>query len=112
MIRLIHFSDIHITAQPLGWQTRDWFNKRLPGWINFRWLGRAHRFRAADEVVNALVADLIARRPDRLVFSGDATAMGFEPEFVRAVELLRVGREDMPPGLAVPGNHDYYTRIS
>lgn len=111
-VRLAHFSDIHITATRLGWERRDWFNKRLPGWINFRWLGRGHRFRAADEVLAALVADLRDRRPDRLVFSGDATAMGFEPEFVRAAELLRVGQDDLPPGLAVPGNHDYYTRVS
>src|SRR5437764_5167139 len=90
MIRLAHFSDIHVTAAPLGWRPRDWFNKRLPGWINYRWLGRSRRFRAADEVVEALVADLRERRPDRTVFSGDATALGFEAEFARAAELLRL----------------------
>jgi 3',5'-cyclic AMP phosphodiesterase CpdA len=112
MVRLAHFSDIHITAVPLGWAPRDWFNKRLPGWVNYRWLGRAHRFRAADVVVAALVDDLRRRQPDRLVFSGDATAMGFEAEMARAAQLLQVNASDMPPGLAVPGNHDYYTRVS
>jgi 3',5'-cyclic AMP phosphodiesterase CpdA len=112
MIRLAHFSDVHITAAPLGWEAQDWLNKRLPGWVNYRWLGRAYRFRAADAVVTALVDELRARRPDRLVFSGDATALGFEAEFARAAELLRVNAPDMPAGLAVPGNHDYYTRAS
>src|SRR5205823_4783585 len=43
------------------------------------------------------------------VFSGDATALGFEGEFQRAAEVLRVA--DSPiPGIAVPGNHDYLTR--
>jgi 3',5'-cyclic AMP phosphodiesterase CpdA len=111
-IRLAHLSDIHITAERLGWQWQDWFNKRLPGWINFRWLGRAYRFRHADKVLATLMAELQERRPDCIVFSGDATAMGFESEFIRAASLLRVAEPDMPPGLAVPGNHDYYTRPS
>lgn len=109
MIRLAHFSDIHITASPLGWEMRDWFNKRLPGWVNFRFLGRRHRFRHADTVLETMVAELRERRPDRIVFSGDATAMGFEVEFARAAAMLKVDHPDMPPALAVPGNHDYYT---
>lgn len=111
-VRLAHFSDIHITAAPLGWELRDWFNKRLPGWINFRWLGRQRRFRTAETVLGVLAQELRTRTPDRIIFSGDATAMGFEPEFARAAQLLRVGEGNMPPGLAVPGNHDYYTRAS
>lgn len=111
-IRLAHISDVHITASPLGWEWRDWFNKRLPGWINFRCLGRGHRFQEAEAVLGKLVAELQKRRPDRIIFSGDATAMGFEAEFTRAAELLKLSSPDMPPGLAVPGNHDYYTRAS
>jgi len=108
-VRLAHLSDVHITARPLGWRRPDWFTKRFPGWINYRWLGRAHRFRRADEVLAALLTDLRARPPDRVIFSGDATALGFEAEFVRAALLLGVGSPEALPGLAVPGNHDYYT---
>jgi 3',5'-cyclic AMP phosphodiesterase CpdA len=107
---LAHFSDVHITAKPLGWQRRDWFSKRLTGWVNYRWLGRARRFREADEVLAGLVADVCRRRPDHLVFSGDATALGFEAEFARAAALLDLTSSDGIPGMAVPGNHDYYTR--
>jgi 3',5'-cyclic AMP phosphodiesterase CpdA len=110
MVYLAHLSDIHITAPRLEWRLRDWFTKRYPGWVNFRWLGRRHRFRHADEVLAALAAELRQRRPDRILFSGDATAMGFESELQRAAEILRVGDAGMPPGMAVPGNHDYYTR--
>jgi 3',5'-cyclic AMP phosphodiesterase CpdA len=109
MVRLAHFSDIHITARPLGWQPGDYLTKRYPGWINFRWLGRRYRFRRAEDVLTAFVADLKRQQPDHLVFSGDATALGFEAEFARAAALLGVGHPDTPPGLAVPGNHDYYT---
>jgi 3',5'-cyclic AMP phosphodiesterase CpdA len=107
---LAHFSDIHVTARPLGWQRRDWFSKRLTGWLNYRWLGRAHRFRHAEEMVAILMAEWHQRRPDQLVFSGDATALGFEAEFARAAALLDVANPGGLPGLAVPGNHDYYTR--
>ena len=55
------------------------------------------------------MADLHRHPPDRVVFSGDATALGFEAEFVRAAALLGVAGPDRLSGLAVPGNHDYYT---
>jgi 3',5'-cyclic AMP phosphodiesterase CpdA len=110
MIYLAHLSDIHITAPRLEWRLGDWFTKRWPGWINFRWLGRRYRFRCADEVLAVLSTELRQRRPDRVVFSGDATAMGFESEFKRAAEIMGVTHPEIPPGLAVPGNHDYYTR--
>jgi 3',5'-cyclic AMP phosphodiesterase CpdA len=109
-VRLAHLSDVHITTQPLGWQRRDWFSKRVTGYINLRWLGRRYRFRSADEVLGALVADIRRRRPEHVVFSGDATNLGFEPEFCRATALLGLDGGDPLPGLAVPGNHDYYTR--
>ena len=108
-LRLAHFSDIHISANPLGWRRRDYFTKRYAGWVNFRWLGRRRRFRSADEVLAALVAELQLRRPDHLIFSGDATALGFEAEFARASALLGMKEAHLLPGIAVPGNHDYYT---
>jgi 3',5'-cyclic AMP phosphodiesterase CpdA len=110
MIYLAHLSDVHLTTPKLEWRLRDWFTKRWPGWVNFRWLGRRFRFRTADEVLRELTADLRRRQPDRVLFSGDATAMGFESEFRKAAEFLGVCDPEGPPGLAVPGNHDYYTR--
>lgn len=107
-VRLAHVSDIHLTARPLGWTRTDWLTKRVTGWVNLRWLGRGRRFARADEVLGAVVADIQQRRPDRVVFSGDATCLGYESELFRAAELLGVDDPTMPPGLAVPGNHDYY----
>jgi 3',5'-cyclic AMP phosphodiesterase CpdA len=108
-LRLAHLSDIHITAEPLGWSRGDWLSKRVTGWINLRWMGRRRRFGVADEVLAAIHSELRRRRPEHVVFSGDATALGFEVEFARASEYLGVRDHAMPPGLAVPGNHDYYT---
>ncbi len=109
MPRLAHLSDIHITAPKLEWRREDWFNKRFAAWFNFRCLGRRHRFRHADQVLTALAAEWRERRPDHVIFSGDATALGFASEMQRAADMLGVGNGTVP-GMAVPGNHDYCTR--
>jgi 3',5'-cyclic AMP phosphodiesterase CpdA len=111
-VRLAHFSDVHLTTRPLGWALHDLRTKKLSGWFHLRALGRGRQFRLAHEVARALVAEFRDRRPDRLVFSGDATALGFSSETSHAARKLHVGDADLPPGLAVPGNHDYYTRAS
>jgi 3',5'-cyclic AMP phosphodiesterase CpdA len=109
-VHLVHFSDIHVTAEHLGWKRADWLNKRGPGWLNLKGLGREYRFRDADRVVTALADEIRQRRPDHVIFSGDATALGFEEELTRAIALLGAAGPGSLPGMAVPGNHDYYTR--
>ncbi len=108
MVRLAHLSDVHISAARLGWGRRDWFNKRFTSWVNLRWFGRGQRFARADEVLGRLMDELPRRGIDHIIFSGDATALGFENEFQRAAEILRVQTEPVP-AIAVPGNHDYLT---
>lgn len=109
MVRLVHFSDIHLTCSPLGWRAKDFFTKRLPGWINLRWIGRGHRFQHSEEISRVFVQEIQANPPDRIIFSGDATALGFENELERGISLLGIHDPKGLPGLAVPGNHDYYT---
>jgi 3',5'-cyclic AMP phosphodiesterase CpdA len=105
-VRLAHVSDVHATAPRCAWRLRDWFSKRLTSWANLRLLGRARHFAHTERVLSALRADLDQRPLDKVVFSGDATALGFGEEVARAADLLGVGQR---PGLAVPGNHDYCT---
>jgi 3',5'-cyclic AMP phosphodiesterase CpdA len=107
-VRLAHVSDVHVQARSV-WRSRDWMSKRLTSWVNLRLLGRGKKFAHTEQVLHSLREDTRRRGCDRLVFSGDATALGFEEEMARAAELLGVGRPDAPPGLAVPGNHDYLT---
>jgi 3',5'-cyclic AMP phosphodiesterase CpdA len=109
-VTLAHFSDVHVTCRPLGWRRADWFNKRMAAWLNLRVLGRAFRFRRADEVLAALADDLRRQRPNHVIFSGDATALGFEAELAHAARLIGLRDGATLPGLAVPGNHDYCTR--
>jgi hypothetical protein len=77
IIRLAHFSDIHVTAPACSWRPRDWFNKRMSAWINLRVLGRSKQFHHTDRILLALREDLSQRNFHRVIFSGDATAMGF-----------------------------------
>jgi 3',5'-cyclic AMP phosphodiesterase CpdA len=109
-IKLIHFSDLHVTAPSESWSPSDWVSKRLTGWLNLNYLGRAHRFEWAEKIIGCLRRDWEDRRPDHAIFSGDASSLGFPEEIARAAELLGVDSANQSPALAVPGNHDYYTR--
>ena len=105
---LAHFSDVHVSSAPLGWRGADYLSKRLPGWANLRFRRRKH-FRDAEQVLARLVKDLDKQVPDQLIFSGDATGLGFERESALAARILDVTNTERAPGMAVPGNHDYYT---
>ncbi len=109
MIRLAHFSDVHLTTPDLGWRIRDLFGKRTTGWVNVQLFGRGHRFRHANNVVESLLREFHERPLDHLVFSGDATTMAFESEMTEAARRLGVWDSTLPPCTAVPGNHDLYT---
>ena len=109
-VRLAHFSDIHLTTRHPGWRLRDLWTKRLTGWLNLTLLGRQSRFLMADEIVRTFRTEWLSFRPDRVIFSGDATTLGFAAELTHAATVL--GLKDAQPffGLAVPGNHDLYVR--
>jgi 3',5'-cyclic AMP phosphodiesterase CpdA len=106
-VRLAHLSDVHVSARG-AWRPGDWLSKRLTSWANLR-LRRARQFAHTEAVLATLAAELRAGPFDRVVFSGDATALGFEAEVDRAARLLGVAER---PGLAVPGNHDYLTHAA
>ena len=103
-VRLAHFSDVHVCLPKYRFGMRDLFSKRTAGWVNLRLLGRAHRFRHAERTLRALALDLDQRQPDHRVFSGDASCLGFDEEFLEAADILGTHRS---PGIAVPGNHDH-----
>jgi 3',5'-cyclic AMP phosphodiesterase CpdA len=67
---------------------------------------RAHR----PEVLEALLRDLEACRPDHVVVTGDLTNVSLEEEFVAARGwLARLGSPSRVT--AVPGNHDAYVHV-
>lgn len=108
-VRLAHLSDVHVSADGLGWTAGDWLTKRVTGWVNTFWLSRRWRFRDAASRLRLLAEELRSRQPECVVFSGDASMLGFPAEVDHAAGLLGVAGPAALPGLAVPGNHDYYT---
>lgn len=108
MVRLLHFSDLHVTAAPLGSTWREWCNKRLMGWVNIHLLGRGARLAEAGRLTRLLHAEILQRQPDAVIFSGDASLLGFPAELEEAARLLGLVKHPPCLGIAVPGNHDYY----
>jgi 3',5'-cyclic AMP phosphodiesterase CpdA len=108
-VRLVHLSDIHVTVPDPRWKLSDWISKRATGLLNWRWFGRGIAFARADSIVRSITEEVNRHPPDAVVFSGDATALGFEEEFAHAAGLFHL-EDRLLSGVAVPGNHDYYIR--
>lgn len=85
----------------------DYLSKRLTGWLNLSARGRGRRFADAVRRLTIFHGQVNAERPDAIVFSGDASAVGLGAETMSAADGLGVGDASMP-GVAVPGNHDHY----
>jgi 3',5'-cyclic AMP phosphodiesterase CpdA len=105
MFRLAHLSDVHLGPLPEV-AYRDLVSKRITGYINWR------RNRSADlreGVIDAIVADVKAARPDHIAVTGDLMNLALGGE----IELSRLWLEALgtPHDVSVvPGNHDAYVR--
>ena len=104
---LAHLSDPHLGPLPVV-RWRELMSKRITGYINWR-RGR-HRVHAV-EVLAAIVADMLAQRPDHIAVTGDVVNIAAAAEFPLGKEWLdTLGRaEDVS---LVPGNHDAYVRAA
>lgn len=102
---IAHLSDPHLSRpEPAGW--RQLCNKRALGLMSWR---RRRRFAHQPAVLDALLADLQAQRPDHTVVTGDLTQIGLPGEFAQARAWLeRLG--DPQAVSVIPGNHDAYVR--
>jgi len=103
MFRLAHLSDIHLGPLPEV-AYRDLVSKRITGYINWR---RNRSAALNDGVIDDIVADLKARRPDHVAITGDLMNLALDGE----IELSRLWLEALgaPRDVSVvPGNHDAY----
>ena len=101
VVRLLHFSDIHIGLHP---SLRDLlFTKRILGYLNHL-LRRRHRIHS--EFIQELAMRLPQLQPDAVLCTGDLSSIGLATEFQAAEKLLE---PFLPYNLIyVPGNHDRY----
>jgi 3',5'-cyclic AMP phosphodiesterase CpdA len=104
---LVHLSDPHLAPLPAP-SLRELAGKRALGYLNWtRNRRKIHR----REVLDALVADLRAQRPDHIAVTGDLVNIALEAEFTPAHRWLRsIGTPEHVT--LVPGNHDAYARAT
>ena len=107
MIRVLHFSDVHVdmALSSLPWTT--WLSKRAIGGLNHALRRRRHFLEAVDKL-GALARFADAQQIDLALCTGDYTILGTEPELELAARSV-APLTTRPLGFAtVPGNHDLY----
>src|SRR5262245_39982 len=103
---LAHISDVHLGPLPLPGVT-DCNLKRLSGYLNWH---RNRKHLHLRPVLDSIVADLLAQRPDHIAVTGDLVNIGLPSEHLAALDwLATLGPPDRVS--VVPGNHDIYTRL-
>jgi len=104
---LAHLSDPHLPPLPEA-RLRELAGKRALGYLN--WTRNRHKYHRR-EVLDALVADMQAQRPDHIAVTGDLVNLALEAEFTPAQAWLEsVGTPQRVT--VVPGNHDTYVRAT
>ena len=104
---LAHLSDPHLPPLPTA-RLRELAGKRALGYLN--WTRNRHKYHRR-EVLDALVADMQAQRPDHIAVTGDLVNLALEAEFTPAQAWLEsIGTPQRVT--VVPGNHDAYVRAT
>jgi len=107
VFRLAHLSDPHMGPLPEV-ALSDLASKRIFGYVNWqRNRGRSY----TPAVLSALVADILAQKPDHTVVTGDLVNLGLTKEFETARNWLR-GFGAPTDVTVIPGNHDAYVRVT
>jgi 3',5'-cyclic AMP phosphodiesterase CpdA len=104
---LAHLSDPHLPPLPAV-RLADLAGKRMLGYLN--WTRNRHKFHRR-EVLDALVSDVQAERPDHIAVTGDLVNLALEAEFAPSRAWLEsIGTADRVT--VIPGNHDAYVRAT
>lgn len=101
---LAHLSDLHLTTL-VNIKPPHLFSKRLLGY--FSWLHKRRRIHRLD-IVESLLDDLRALRPDHTAVTGDLTHLGLPMEYVEVRQWLPyLGSPEHVT--VIPGNHEAYS---
>lgn len=101
---IIHFSDIHVPAEP---SFSALFDKRILGCCNSLLIRKG---RYDLELFRRAIPQFLAKRPSLFVFTGDAVSTADPREFEQALREFQPLIDSGIPILYVPGNHDLYVR--
>lgn len=103
---IAHLTDVHLGPIE-GFGLRYWNLKRGLGYLN--WV-RKRRYDHQRAVLDRIVADMEAQRPDHVAITGDLANLGLPQEHINALAWLQaLGTPERVT--VVPGNHDTYSRI-
>ena len=102
MTRIIHFADSHEEAVfPRG------LDKRVLGYCNSHF---KRRFQHKQELLDQAVRQIIAEKPDAVLFTGDAVSTADPAEFAAALPHFLPLIEAEIPFFCTAGNHDVYVK--
>lgn len=108
MIRVLHFSDVHVDVPLSQMPLRDLLvPKRMLGAANLE-LRRRRHFRQAREKLAELARFAEREAIDVAICTGDYTALGTEPEMIAARAAIDAVTKRPLGFVTVPGNHDIY----
>ncbi len=103
MFRLAHMSDIHLGPLPRV-TPRELASKRITGYVNWQ---RNRRKRLFGNILDSLMQDIKAAKPDHLVMTGDMVNLAAAAEIEAIAKWLAAAGDPTDISL-VPGNHDAY----
>lgn len=103
-MRIAQLADFHFTK--LTWNPLRLFSKRMLGNLNWFTSRKKHFFEEQLEPLPKLMEDLGV---DWILLGGDFSTTALLEEFEKAKKFLNRFKQ---PWLAIPGNHDRYTRKS
>ncbi len=103
-MRIAQVSDFHYTY--LTWNPFRLFSKRILGNLNWLSLRKKHFFEEQLESLPGLFQELGV---DLVLLGGDFSTTGLIEEFEKAKQFVDKIKQ---PWIAIPGNHDHYTRRS
>lgn len=104
-MRIAHLSDLHfckVSKNPMQFFSKRWLgNMNLLFWRKKQW---------AAQHIEALGALLEEKKVDLVVLTGDATCTAQRSEFRLAASFFKKLNKRGMEVIALPGNHDHYTR--
>lgn len=108
MLRLAHFSDIHLTLSPFENLWDNLRGKRAAGLLSYTFGGRGRRFSHGAARIAALLSDVDAQHVDHALCTGDVSSTSQDAEFSGLVEVLGQRLQQPQRYTFIPGNHDRY----
>ena len=105
---LAHFSDVHLGPVGVSDVFSDFRLKRIIGGLSWRFRRRGLHINAHAD---GLRADILARKPDHICFTGDLVNIASRAEFRRGLSWLETFG-DAAHVTMVPGNHDAYVKAA